>query len=421
MQIRMAFDRQTVRSIDADGRLHVEVSNISKATVNPYRGDEIPDSESLGLDPQKVYFLLRHPDELDRAASTFNNLPLLSTHVPVSAFDPQKDLIVGSTGTDAEFSAPYLRNSLVVWDAEAIGRVQTREQCEISCAYRYRADMTPGVYDGAPYDGVMRDLIGNHVALVEVGRAGPDVVVADGNPFEKVKRMKLTRVGLAVYAALGAAIRPKLAADAKMPDFSSALEGLKVKTLKPQELAAKVHALVKPKLAADMEMSPEELACVVESASESATANDAEEDDEDEDKKPKANDGEDPPAGPKDGAPKPAQDAAVRALIENAQAAGAAEAVARMTAIRQAEREVQPFVGEVAAMDSADAVYRFALDSLGVDTKGMPAAALRHVLVNLPKPGAEKPARSAEALAQDSAAAGDFAKRFPNARAPRAA
>lgn len=420
MQIRMAFDRQTVRSIDADGRLHVEVSNISKATVNPYRGDEIPDSEALGLDPNKVYFLLRHPDELERGASTFNNLPLLSTHVPVSAFDPQKELIVGSTGTDAQFSAPYLRNSLVIWDAQAIGRVQSREQCEISCAYRYRADMTPGVYDGAPYDGVMRDLIGNHVALVEVGRAGPDVVVADGNPFSKVKRMKLTRVGLAVYAALGAAIRPKLAADAKMPDFSSALEGLKVKTLKPQEVATKVHAIVKTKLAADMEMSPEELACVVESASESATANDAEEDDEEE-KKPKANDGEDPPAGPKDGASKPAQDAAVLGLIEKARNDGAADAVARMTAIRQAEREVQPFVGEVAAMDSADAVYRFALDSLGVDTKGMPAAALRHVLVNLPKPGTEKPPRTADTIAQDAASADDFAKRFPNARAPRAA
>ncbi|MFY3690853.1 DUF2213 domain-containing protein, partial [Achromobacter xylosoxidans] len=45
----LAFDRATVRRIDVDGRMHVEISNISKATVNPYRGSEIPDWEALGL------------------------------------------------------------------------------------------------------------------------------------------------------------------------------------------------------------------------------------------------------------------------------------------------------------------------------------------------------------------------------------
>lgn len=39
--ILFALDRDTVRTIDADGRLHVAVTNISKATVNPYRGKEI--------------------------------------------------------------------------------------------------------------------------------------------------------------------------------------------------------------------------------------------------------------------------------------------------------------------------------------------------------------------------------------------
>lgn len=179
MDAVLAFDRATVRTVDQDGRLHVEITNISKANICPYKGSEIPGADELGLEADRVYYLLRDPQELAKAAPTFNNLPLLSEHIPVSAEDPQKDVVVGSTGTDAVFVAPYLRNSLVVWDKEAIDGVESKEQQEISCAYHYVADMTPGVFDGKSYDGVMRNIRGNHVALVAAGRAGPDVVVGD--------------------------------------------------------------------------------------------------------------------------------------------------------------------------------------------------------------------------------------------------
>lgn len=174
----LAFDRSG-RTTDADGRLHVMATPISKANICPYYGREIPDSDRLGLDPNRRYRLLRDPEELAKAAPTFDNLPLLSKHVAVSAVDHKPELVVGSTGTDAEFVAPYLRNSMVVWAKSAIAAIETEEQQELSCAYRYRADMTPGTYEGEAYDGVMRDIVGNHVALVREGRAGPDVVVGD--------------------------------------------------------------------------------------------------------------------------------------------------------------------------------------------------------------------------------------------------
>ena len=82
----LAFDR-SARHVDVDGRLHVAASHISKAAVNPYYGREIPGADTLGLDPARVYQLLRDPEELAKAAPTFNNLPLLSKHVPVSALD----------------------------------------------------------------------------------------------------------------------------------------------------------------------------------------------------------------------------------------------------------------------------------------------------------------------------------------------
>lgn len=182
MKHGLAFDR-SVRRVDADGRLRVATSPITKATVNPYYGREIPDHENLGLHPDKIYYLLRDPKELQKAVASFNNLPLLIKHQPVCASDHPKELVVGTTGSNATWRAPYIDVDLTIWDAAAIAGIESKEQTELSSAYRYTADMTPGVYQAMRYDGVMRDITGNHVALVDVGRAGRDVVVQDGNPF----------------------------------------------------------------------------------------------------------------------------------------------------------------------------------------------------------------------------------------------
>ena len=175
----LAFDRASVRSVDTDGRLHVAITPISRANVCQYAGYEIPGAEELGLDPNKLYSLLRDPEELAKAAPSFNNVPLLSNHVPVTADDHQPDLVVGSTGTDAVFRDPYLFNSLVVWAKDAIEDIQSGKKRELSAAYHYRADMTPVNYKGTPFQIVMRDISANHVAIVSAGRAGSDVCVGD--------------------------------------------------------------------------------------------------------------------------------------------------------------------------------------------------------------------------------------------------
>lgn len=181
MNQRFALDRASVRTIDQDGHLHVKVANISKANVCPYYGREIPDAERLGLKPGQVYQLLRDPDELATAAASFNGKPLLSLHRPQTANDHAHELTVGSVA-NVRWTPPYLQAELVVWDAGAIAGIETGQQRELSSAYRYRADMVPGTYQGVRYDGVMRAIRGNHVALVDIGRGGPDVVVGDAMP-----------------------------------------------------------------------------------------------------------------------------------------------------------------------------------------------------------------------------------------------
>lgn len=196
----MIFDKlpiESARTMDENGYLHVAVSNITKEQVVPYMGDTIPGWEKLGLEPKKVYMLYRPAEELEKAAPTFNGLPLSLDHWDMDASNLPHDKIVGSLGTDAKYAAPYITNSLTVTDSNAIERIQTGEFRDLSAGYMCDVEMTGGVFGGQSYDGIMRNIRGNHVALVREGRAGHDVRVADSvmeggeNMGEKIDWKKL--------------------------------------------------------------------------------------------------------------------------------------------------------------------------------------------------------------------------------------
>lgn len=175
----LAYDK-SARMYDSDGRLHLEKTNISMATVSPYRGFEVPGWAELGLDRDRIYQLFRDPAELELAAPTFDGIPVLIEHEPVNAADPKKHLVVGATGTDAKFEAPYLTNSMTIWDRDAIDGIEDKTKRELSSAYSYTPVIESGVYNGMPYEIRMTKLQANHIAIVVDGRCGPTVAVADG-------------------------------------------------------------------------------------------------------------------------------------------------------------------------------------------------------------------------------------------------
>ncbi len=182
--LKLALDRASVRSTDKDGRLHVAETNICKACVSPYRGKEIPGYRELGLDPDRMYNLLRPPEELERAANTSNGVQLLRKHTPVNADDHKPYDVVGALGTTARWEHPFVKNGLTIWPAKDIEGVETKEKTELSPGYHYKPVMESGIYtdeDGKnhPYDGKMLDIVFNHVAIVEDGRQGPEVIVGD--------------------------------------------------------------------------------------------------------------------------------------------------------------------------------------------------------------------------------------------------
>ncbi len=407
----LALDK-SVRSKSVDGQLFVEVSPISKACVCPYLGSEIPDGDRLGLDMGKIYNLYRDPVELAKGADSFRGVPVLIIHKPTSAEAHPQELTVGAVGTDVAFNAPYLEASLSIWMEEAIVGIETKAQTEISSGYHYRADMTPGEVDGVAYDGVMRDIKGNHIALVDVGRAGPDVVVLDKKPLILRKQIMptkqtLTRTAQAVSGAVRAYLTPKLAQDAAIGSLGALLVDVKRATYAKQrpEIIRRIVAHMGGKLAEDADLST--LGVALDAAMDDPDmAEDADEDESDEDKAARL--AKEAKAGAKDADPddkdqpvkKSAMDAAIKAAVAaNTQA---------MNDLHQARRDVAPMVGEC-ALDSAEAVYRFALDKAGVPTAGVHASALA-TLVTLTKE--RKPAPAA-ALGMDSAAAKQAATMFP--------
>ena len=179
LYVRIAADKATSRRYDADGRLHVAMTPLTRACVSPYLGYEVPGAERLGLDPEKVYSIFRDPDELEKAIGTFNSLPILMGHALATADDPQTDIVAGATGSAAQFSDPFVLNSVVIWRTDAIRAVESGSAKDLSCAYRYVFEPTPGTYQGERYDGRMKDIEGSHVALVSEGRV-PGAMVLDG-------------------------------------------------------------------------------------------------------------------------------------------------------------------------------------------------------------------------------------------------
>ena len=185
---RVALDAESKRTYDDNGFLHVSISPLTRVQVAPYHGSEIPGWQSLGLDPERIYKGYRSAEELSKPETieSVNGIPIQLMHHMDYADAPAKATRAGSTGTDAAFHDPYLTNSLHIQDKKAIDRINDGSMRELSLAYRYKPIFTAGVSpDGEKYDFLMTDISANHLALVDEGRAGHEVLVYDSKEGEK--------------------------------------------------------------------------------------------------------------------------------------------------------------------------------------------------------------------------------------------
>lgn len=182
----LTFDAKSVRSIDENGFMRIAISPFTKEQVAPYYGREIPGWEKLGLDPEKTYMGYRPSEELQKAETieSINGIPVQFRHHPDFSDAPAHETRVGAAGTDAEWREPYLMNSLIIYDDKAKDVIKSGFMRELSLAYRYDPEIKAGEWNGKKYDFIMRNIRANHIALVEEGRAGADVLVYDSKQKE---------------------------------------------------------------------------------------------------------------------------------------------------------------------------------------------------------------------------------------------
>lgn len=116
--------------------------------------------------PEEVF----HADALD----SFAMVPVTDDHPSemVTAANA-RTYAVGWTGETVRQDGNHVAASMVLFDGTTVSKADAGKR-EVSCGYTCELEETPGVTpDGEHYDAIQREIRGNHVALVDAGRAGP--------------------------------------------------------------------------------------------------------------------------------------------------------------------------------------------------------------------------------------------------------
>ncbi|HHX8748586.1 TPA: DUF2213 domain-containing protein [Morganella morganii] len=167
----------TKRTYDNNGWLEVKDNPISKVGVFDYLGAEIGAPE-----PDRIYRVFRPPEELgnEETIKSFRLTPFIVDHEMLgkNATPAEKKGIQGVIGESVYFDHPYLRGNFKIFSDAALSDIRAGK-IDLSPGYRSRYEFTPGTYEGQHYDAVQRHIRGNHLALVDEGRTGPDVSVQD--------------------------------------------------------------------------------------------------------------------------------------------------------------------------------------------------------------------------------------------------
>lgn len=118
---------------------------------------------------------LRLPQHVfdSRALASFHMVPLTNDH-PDEALtaDNTAKYQRGSIGSDVRREGDFVRVSGLVTDAALVTAIMAGKT-ELSCGYDCELVPTAGEWNGIKYDAVQTNIRGNHIAVVDRGRAGP--------------------------------------------------------------------------------------------------------------------------------------------------------------------------------------------------------------------------------------------------------
>ena len=176
----LTMDDESARTEDINGWAEIKGNPISKVGVFPYSGAQI----SPDFEPDKIYQVYRPEEELnnEETIASFKLVPWVDEHAMLGNDDgltpAERKGIHGVIGEDVYYEDGYLKANLKIFSNKLAELIDSGKK-ELSIGYRCLYDIVSGVYKGQKYDAIQRGIRGNHVALVEEGRSGPDVAVLD--------------------------------------------------------------------------------------------------------------------------------------------------------------------------------------------------------------------------------------------------
>lgn len=173
----------TAREIDDNGFITIAKNPISKSGVFQYLGKNLP-----GADPDRIYNVWRPAEELNNpdTLKSFQLLPLIDDHAMLGenyGLAAEDKGVHGSTGENIIFEDNVLYSSLRIF-SEFLKEKLDQGKIALSMGLRCAYEKASGVVNGEHYDYIQRNIRGNHIALVDEGRMGRDVVVLDSMAFD---------------------------------------------------------------------------------------------------------------------------------------------------------------------------------------------------------------------------------------------
>jgi 8-oxo-dGTP pyrophosphatase MutT (NUDIX family) len=175
-----ALDR---RDYDSNDWFTVEDNPLSKVGVYQYSEASV----IRGGDPKKLVGVYRPAEELGsrECIDSFKLMPWTDDH-PSTLLGPEDQGLVpaekkgvhGVIGEKVYFRGDTLYGNVKVF-SESLAKKIAAGKRELSCGYHCDFIPQEGVYEGAPYKYVQRNMRGNHLSSVYRGRMGSEVRVLD--------------------------------------------------------------------------------------------------------------------------------------------------------------------------------------------------------------------------------------------------
>lgn len=166
------------KQIDKNDFWFIQKNPITKVGVFPYLGKQI----SADCEPNKVYMVLRPKEELFRKETldSLKLLPLVNEHTMLGKdFTPAEEKgVEGILGEQVVHDNDTIYTDIKIFSEDMKDKISNGKK-ELSLGYFCTYDKQAGTYKGQRYDYVQKNIVGNHLALVDKGRMGSDVRVYD--------------------------------------------------------------------------------------------------------------------------------------------------------------------------------------------------------------------------------------------------